>query len=68
MARTKVTHGRDRRLYRYVSKVTKKQYKDNKRNKRKGRVGTAISRKVLTRVYGEQEGGTWNAFLKRALL
>ena len=57
MARTKTTVPRlDRRLYRYLRKETRKLYKNNKQNRRKGRAGVAISRKILTRVYGEQEG------------
>ena len=57
MARTKTVLGRDRRLYKFIGKLTKKQYKDNKRNRRKKHAGTAITRKLLTRVYGDQVGG-----------
>ena len=65
MPRTKIVPGKKaRRLYKYNSRVTKKLYKDNKRNQKKGRAGRPISRKILTRVYGEQVGEGFREFFK----
>ena len=66
MARTKTTVPRlariDQRLYRFLLKETMKRYVNNKQNRKLGRARGLISRKILTRVYGEQLGNGLHQF------